>query len=557
MVGLSVAFLLAGLSLVQGGIVPYTFNITSTEVNPDGFPRNATTVNGIMPGPVITGNKGDDFMVLVNNNLQDPNMYQSVTIHWHGILQRRTNYDDGPAQVTQCPIAPGHSYQYMVETGDSEGGQAGTYWYHSHLGAQYVDGLRGALVIYGNNAITSSRFSWAQYALDPNDPHKDLYDVDDKSTIITLTDWYHESAKKLGDDWINNRTIEPIPDANLLNGVGRYLNGPPTPRAVINVVQGKRYRFRIINMSAIIPFNFTVEGHNVTVIEADGVSHQPYEVSSVGIAAGQRYSVVLNANQPVRNYWIAYPSNFRDTITTPLQPNYNGTEAFAILRYENAPDAEPTTPQITPSEFGVFQEYQLKPLESPAPPGPNEPTLNLTLNFRPQNGNGSIGAIGGANVWKINDVQYTPPKIPTLLQILSMGANQTGGLPPDVQVLPRNTSITVQLVGDDHHPFHLHGHTFQVIQSAFGPRNEIDPPVRDTVETNNFRGNQSAQAVVIRFRTDNPGPWFLHCHKDWHLEAGLAVVFAEDPAGVRDTIHPPPAWEQLCDIYNALPPSQQ
>ena len=52
--------------------------------------------------------------------------------------------------------------------------------------------------------------------------------------------------------------------------------------------------------------------------------------------------------------------------------------------------------------------------------------------------------------------------------------------------------------------------------------------------------------TTIRFRTDNPGPWFLHCHIDWHLDAcvspasplvvpfltfslysGFAVVFAE------------------------------
>lgn len=40
--------------------------------------------------------------------------------------------------------------------------QAGTFWYHSHVGTQYCDGLRGPIVVY-----------------DPNDPHKSLYDVDD------------------------------------------------------------------------------------------------------------------------------------------------------------------------------------------------------------------------------------------------------------------------------------------------------------------------------------------------------------------------------------------
>ena len=38
----------------------------------------------------------------------------------------------------------------------------GTYWYHSHFKNQYCDGLRGPLVVY-----------------DENDPHRDLYDVDD------------------------------------------------------------------------------------------------------------------------------------------------------------------------------------------------------------------------------------------------------------------------------------------------------------------------------------------------------------------------------------------
>lgn len=37
----------------------------------------------------------------------------------------------------------------------------GTFWYHSHFQAQYCDGLRGALIID-----------------DPNDPQKNLYDVD-------------------------------------------------------------------------------------------------------------------------------------------------------------------------------------------------------------------------------------------------------------------------------------------------------------------------------------------------------------------------------------------
>ena len=38
--------------------------------------------------------------------------------------------------------------------------------------SQYCDGLRGAMVVY-----------------DPNDPHRNLYDVDNEATVITLADW--------------------------------------------------------------------------------------------------------------------------------------------------------------------------------------------------------------------------------------------------------------------------------------------------------------------------------------------------------------------------------
>ena len=81
---------------------------------------------------------------------------------------------------------------------------------------------------------------------------------------------------------------------------------------------------------------------------------------------------------------------------------------------------------------------------------------------------------------------------------------------------------------------------------------------------------KSARANTSTLQTDNPGPWFLHCHIDFHLEAGFAVVMAED---IPDTAaqNPVPrkciavrsvstiadalaaeAWSDLCPIYDAL-----
>jgi iron transport multicopper oxidase len=75
--------------------------------------------------------------------------------------------------------------------------------------------------------------------------------------------------------------------------VGRYNGGPATNRSVINVEAGKRYRLRLINASAYGLFRFSIEGHNFTVIEADGVNMVPYPADYLQISPGQRYSLVV------------------------------------------------------------------------------------------------------------------------------------------------------------------------------------------------------------------------------------------------------------------------
>jgi iron transport multicopper oxidase len=70
------------------------------------------------------------------------------------------------------------------------------------------------------------------------------------------------------------------------------------------------------------------------------------------------------------------------------------------------------------------------------------------------------------------------------------------------------------------HPVHLHGHAFSVVRSAGNSSyNFVDPVVRDVVSIGSAGDN-----VTIRFFTDNPGPWFFHCHIDWHLDASVVLL---------------------------------
>lgn len=82
-----------------------------------------------------------------------------------------------------------------------------SFWYHSHLSTQYCDGLRGVIVIYGTMSDTIWYFWCQPKDLDPNDPLKQLYDVDDESTIITLSDWYHVLAPEGTNDFFQSGIV--------------------------------------------------------------------------------------------------------------------------------------------------------------------------------------------------------------------------------------------------------------------------------------------------------------------------------------------------------------
>lgn len=61
---------------------------------------------------------------------------------------------------------------------------------------------------------------------------------------------------------------------------------------------------RVIQMSCDANFLFSIDGHNLTVIEADSTLLKPSVMDSIQIYAGQRYSVVLDAKANVGSYWV-------------------------------------------------------------------------------------------------------------------------------------------------------------------------------------------------------------------------------------------------------------
>lgn len=88
--------------------------------------------------------------------------------------------------------------------------------------------------------------------------------------------------------------------------------------------------------------------------------------------------------------------------------------------------------------------------------------------------------------------------------------------------------ITLNNMTMMHHPMHLHGHFFRVLNEN-GERS----PLKHTVNV------APMQKVVIEFDANESGDWFFHCHILYHVNSGMARIFSYDtPRDERLTGYP-------------------
>ncbi|KAG2146337.1 Cupredoxin, partial [Suillus clintonianus] len=188
-------------------------------------------------------------------------------------------------------------------------------------------------------------------------PHSEFLEPEMQFVIFLLSVQVLVVAPVLG------HIIGTIGNSTLINGLGRYEGGPASELAVVSLEYGKRYRLRLIAMSCHNNFAFSIDNHNLTVIEADGELTEPLLVDSMTILAGQRYSVVLTMNQPVGNYWIR-------ALPNPPGSTFGDGQSLAILRYKGAPVADPPDPTTKQTKSTMpLLETNLHAFINPGAPG--------------------------------------------------------------------------------------------------------------------------------------------------------------------------------------------
>ncbi len=283
------------------GGTKYDLTVGEFPVRINGRASMAMGVNGTIPSPLIRFTEGEDITLNVTNNLK-----QITSIHWHGLLVPFEM--DGVPGVTFPGIMPGETFQYKYSVP-----QNGTYWYHSHSGAQEPLGMYGPMIIDPKGA----------------DPVK--YD---REYVLVLSDWsfvhpkrlfaklkkmghsfnfqkqtfpdFMRDAKRRGfgntvrqrASWNRMRMadtdISDITGATytyLINGRGTKdnWNGVFTP--------GERVRLRIINAASMSMFNIRIPGLAMTIVAADGLNVRPHEIDEFQMGVAETYDVIIEPTE--------------------------------------------------------------------------------------------------------------------------------------------------------------------------------------------------------------------------------------------------------------------
>ncbi|KAL3753671.1 hypothetical protein ACJRO7_000984 [Eucalyptus globulus] len=540
-------------AVVEGRVRNYTFNVVMKNTSRLCSSKPIVTVNGMFPGPTLYAREDDTVLVRVSNRVK-----YNVTIHWHGIRQLRTGWADGPAYITQCPIQPGQSYVYNFTIT----GQRGTLLWHAHI-LWLRATLHGAIVILPKRGVP--------YPFPK--PHKEV--------VVVLGEWWKSDTEAVISQAIKSGLAPNVSDAHTINGhPGPSSNCPSQGGFTLPVESGKKYMLRIINAALNEELFFKIAGHQLTIVEVDATYVKPFKTNTIVIAPGQTTNALISTDQSSGKYMVA-ASPFMDS---PIA--VDNMTATATLHYSGTLAATSTTLTKTPPQnaTAVANNFvnSLRSLNSKRYPAKVPLTVDHSLLFTVGLGINPCPSCKAGNgsrvVASMNNVTFVMPTTAILqahfFNISGVFTSDFPGNPPTIfnytgsppsnlrttsgtKVYRLRYNSTVQLVLQDtgiiapeNHPIHLHGFNFFAIGKGLGNYNPkvdqknfnlVDPVERNTI------GVPSGGWVAIRFRADNPGVWFMHCHLEIHTTWGLKMAFLVDNGkGPSESLLPPPSDLPKC-----------
>lgn len=502
--------------------VRYELSVTRGSVNLSGKATVdwALMINGGIPAPTLEFTEGDDAEITVVNQTTE-----EISTHWHGILL--PPLEDGVPYVNTPPIFGGQSRTFRFKLR-----QHGTYWYHSHTMVQEQKGLYGAIVIHPKKRTIAY----------------------DKDVVAVVSDWSDENAdqilknlRKDGDFYLYKKnSIRSYLGAIKAGKLGGYLanewqrmggmdlsdvgydafllNGKKDGQLLV-AHPGEKIRIRVINAAASSYFYISLGDAPFQVISADGVDIKPVWTKELLMGMAETYDILFTVPEH-KNYELRATSQdvtgftsgwigMGDKIFAATKPL---PDRYASMDHSAHSGREHSTAGHSPHAAVMDHSHRSKQAERPSGKVVESLTVDglqaLSSTVLPKNApvrdlklvlDGDMERY----VWHINGKAIHEDRI------LAINEGEV------VRFTFENNSMM-------HHPMHLHGHFFRVLNAAgdLSPlKHTVDVPPHGT--------------RVIEFYANEPGQWMLHCHNLYHMKTGMGRV-------VRyNTYKPSPEEEHL------------
>lgn len=234
-------------------------------------------------------------------------------------------------------------------------------------------------------------------------------------------------------------------------------------------------------------------------------------------------------------------------------PSYMVQNVTAALMYnEKMPYPRHAAPIADLVEYDDFDlvPYDEQPLLSGTP----DVTFTLDLSFFEQDNQNRAG---------FNNITYLTQLVPTLATALTTGkaASNASIYGTNTNAMVAEYGQLVEIVINNYdtgaHIMHIHGHQPQLVARVNGEVNAAGNITSQAI----YDGDSSsfpkipvrrdtwvlaaAGYTVVRFVANNPGVWIIHCHMEWHIDAGLTATLIEAPMRLQAQTFPP-AMAQIC-----------
>lgn len=377
------------------------------------------------------------------------NLAEETTIHWHGL--RVPAHMDGVPYLAQDPVPPGGTFRYEFTPQD-----AGTYWYHPHCNTldQMARGLTGIVIV--------------EEAEDPG------FDVD---LPLNLRDF------RLGSDNQFIAFFEARKSAHA-GTFGTVMTANWQVNPVHDLPAGGLVRLRVAATDTTRVYKLFLTDATGQIIALDGQPVPgpvawPTQQEPLLVAPGQRADIALRM-----------PDSAGQELTlTAVVPG--GTKVLATFR-STGDSLNRALSDLTPLVPNPIAQPDLANAERVDflfgwSPGGDAPRSSLC---------GSLGY----TFWSINRVAFAgdfpDPFAP--LAVMEQG---------------KTYILRLQNETENDHPIHLHGMTFQVLNS------NIRPLMQVFSDTTLLRNHEVIEVAVV---ADNPGDWMFHCHVIEHQKSGLS-----------------------------------